>query len=321
MYLARNNSLLRCAATLVLTLAVITVLVGCGGKPAETTEPETTAAVETTVPETTVAETAALEVTIPEVEDYLIATPYGDLHYPGDWSSFLLTEKNDGSPCTVTFFAVLDSREAPQKLFTITLGGTADTAIGAVKAPDGTYAAVKVENIAFVPDESWSDRDINIVFTMQEALNYVLENLDMEDVSVLTPAEKPAELAAENPDDAQSAGQVNPDDMAMDTPYMELHYPSKWADYLSINVTEDNDTYSVSYACVIGSHAEQHLFTVWFGGDHGMSLKSIKDDSGEMVEVRIEVTEISLDESWSEEEKNIVLAMQEDLNYLLARMA
>lgn len=297
---------------------ILLLLTGCGGKqPTETTVPESTE-----IPETTAPVTTASQETLPlPAQDHIIETPYGKLHFPGDWVPFLHTEVTE-DPYTVTFYAVLDGREELQALFALSFGGKAEEAVGAVKTADG-YAAVTVHYETFTPDDTWSDREINIVFTMQEALNKVLENLPLESTDVLKTdsevAQQPENKPAQKPDTETLPPEML-EDMALDTPYMELHYPSEWADYLSIKVNKGNP-YSVGYYCSIGSHADQHLFTVYFGGQKGTPLKTIKTESGEQVEIRIDVPELSLNDSWTEEEKTFAFAMQEDLNYLLGKMS
>lgn len=320
------NTYTKLIRVLCLCLSIL-LLAGCGAKPSpeaahatepqETTAPQQTTAQETTVPEETIA--------VVEYEDHLIPTPYVDLHFPGEWASFLQTQTEEGMPYTVTFYAVLDNRQEPQELFAIQLDGDPGNAIGAVKGSDGQYAAVNAESFAFEPDDTWNDRDINIVYTMQEAMNYVLSNMVLEDISVMIPDETTAEPAptesdGNNPGTSQPGAAVDPDDMAIDTPYVVLHYPSAWADYLTINV-DDGTSYGVTYGGSVGDHPDMNLFTVWFGGDKGASLKTIKAASGEMVEIRIEVFPLELDGTWSEEERSILYAMQEDLNYLLAKLS
>lgn len=305
---------------LCLTMALL-LLTACGAKPADPTVSETVPTTQAAPTEPVAAETHPQEtIAILETEDHVVVTSYGNLYFPGDWAPFLQTEVTDGDPCTVLFSAVLETREQPQKLFAVTFGGEAEGAIGAVQTADGTWYAVTAETFSFTPDSTWTDRDINIVFTMQEALNHVLENLDMKDASVLEEDVEPSTQESSEPASGESAGNVDPDDLKLDTPYMELHYPAKWMDYLSIEVTE-GDAYSVSYSGVIGSHPAQHLFTVHFGGDQGVSLKTVKGENGEMVEIRIELTELELDGTWSAEERTIITTMQEDLNYLLGKMS
>lgn len=321
-----------------LLLVAVLLLTACGRKKnVETTIPETEATMETTAPAATVPETVATTpeaITLPApAEDHIIETPYGNLCFPGDWAPFLKTEITE-NPYTVAFFAVLDNREAPQKLFAISFGGKAENAAAAVKTAEG-YAAVSVIYESFEPDASWSDGEVNIVYSMQEALNAVLENLPLEDADVLLPNKIPGgisgtdnqvsqeQLQKEQPEAAKPGDAELPEsmkeDLAIDTPYMELHYPSKWADNLSIQLNEEN-AFAVGYYCSIDGHEDMQLFTVYFGGQQGVPLKTIKTEAGEMVEIRIEVPELSLDDSWAEDEKSVAFAMQEDLNYLISKM-
>lgn len=327
---------------LVCLTLVAALLAACGGKtPEETTVPATTAPApqETTVPATT-------EATVPPVADHIISTPYVDLHFPGDWAPFLKTEIG-ADPFTITFYAVLDTREQPQRLFAISFGGKAEEAAAALKS-NGEYMAVGIDYEEFRPDETWTERDINIVFTMQECLNHIMENLALEDADVLTVPEatKPASSGNQSTagnkqesankqetDNNQGSGsgqaeeqpaQTQPpvydtEDMALDTPYMELHYPAMWAEYLNVQVSKGTP-YRVGYYANFEGHGSLHLFTVSFGGSKGTLLKTIKTSDGQMVEIRIEVPELSLDSSWTEEEQTFAYAMQEDLNYLLDRM-
>lgn len=312
----RKRNLYRLAA-LLLALAALLSLTACKKKDQAPEIPVTTAAsAEIQAAETT---EAPEETTLPETlppEDYVVATPYGDLTFPGQWSPFLQAKLLEGNEYAVAFYAVLDTREELQELFTIRFGGDKADALGAVQDGDGRYLPVCAQKADFVPDDTWSDQDANIVFSMQSAMDYTLMGLDMETPEVLdTVAETQPETQATQPNE-----QLDLSDLAIDTPYMELHYPSEWADNLSIRITE-GVPYGVTYSGVVGDHAEEPLFTIWFGGEQGAPLKTFKAASGEMVEIRVEVTEFFLDGSWSEEEKNILYGMQEDLNYLLNRLA
>lgn len=309
---------------LILVLAMVISLAACGGKtPAETTAPTAAPTVQTAPAETT----EPVQTIAPATEDYVVVTPYGNLLFPGDWSPFLKVEHKDGR---YTFFAVLESREDLQPLFTISFGGDGKDAAGAVKDAYGKYIAVHAEKAEFKPDASWTESDSNIVFNMQRGMDYILMNFVMADADVLIPEETtptqpgskettPTQPDGEDPAPTEPEETINPEDLALDTPYLELHYPAKWAENLSIEITE-GEAYGVSYSGIVGSHEAQPLFTIWFGGSRGITLKTIKTADGASVEIRVEVTEVLLDGSWSEAEKNTLLAMQEDLNYLLARL-
>lgn len=99
-----------------------------------------------------------------EVDPAAVVTPYGTLKFPQEWVGFvgLGIDKND--PYTVTYYADLDSGKS-QKLFAISFGGSEETAIGTVNV-NGSKVPVHVESVDFTPGADWTDKEINIVFSM-----------------------------------------------------------------------------------------------------------------------------------------------------------
>ena len=304
----------RITAALLMTALVLT-MAACGKTPEETapttaqTAEETQAPVETTLPDVTIPAPK------PDVE---IVTPYGTMLFPGDWAVFLRTETTDEEPMSVLFLCCLeDGRELP--VFTVTFGGKMEEAIGAVKSADGRLVAVSVEENTFVPDDTFTESDINIVFNVKNCLNPVLESLNLQEPVIEAPAEtKPAETkpAETKPGASETLPPEMRDDMAIDTPYGELHYPVKWAEYLSVEVDESNG-YSVAFYCALEDHVPALLFTIHFGGTQGAVVTKISDKSGGTVEVRVSFVELDLDESWIDNDVGIAYSMQEDINYLL----
>ena len=297
-------------AALVLTMAA------CGAKPQETTPSTETAAVTEGAPQ---EETTLPKITIPAPKpDAEIVTPFATMYFPGDWAGFLRTEVTDGEPCTVRFNCLLESgREVA--LFSITYGGKMEEAIGAVKTSDGKLVAVSVEENKFNPDDTFSDSDINIVYNMMACLNHVLESLDLQEAVIEQPQEtKPAEQkpAETKPGSSETLPPEMRDDMAIDTPYGELHYPFKWAEHLNVKVDESNG-YSVAFYCALEGHEPALLFTVHFGGTQGAVVTKIADKNGGTVEVRVSLVELDLDETWIDNDVGIAYSMQEDINYLL----
>lgn len=298
----------------ILLACILLTCVACGNKTEETVPATLDDTIQTTEA-APVEETTLPEVTIPEAKpDVAIETPYATMYFPGDWAGFLATSTTEGDVYTVEFLCRLESgREQP--LFTVSFGGSMETAIGAVKASDGKLVAVAVETTEFTPDDTWSDSDINIVYNMLNCLNSVLESLNLQEAVIEQPGEtKPAET---NPGSSETLPPEMRDDMAIDTPYGELHYPVKWADYLSIKVSED-DGYSVAFYCALEGHEEAHLFTVHFGGNQGSVVTTIASKTGGTVEVRVSLTELDLDDSWVDNDVGIAYSMQEDINYLLS---
>lgn len=278
--------------------------------PTEATKPveqnkETTPPTEATKPaeqnkETTPPTEAAKPEPVTSVK-----TPYATLNFPKKWGDFLRIETKDGNPYTVTFFADLGSGKS-QKLFAIKFGGNGDNPVGMLKV-NGADLAVYVESVEFKPDSKWSDKEVNIVFSMQEAVNDILADLEL-----VAPQQKPQEGGSSLPVD-------NGTDMAIDTPYGELYYPSRWKSYLSLK-TEEKNGYSVSFYSNVSGHAAQCLFVVYFGSDRGIEIGTVKDDSGRNIRVSIDIISFEPDGSWSEADRNIVYAMQEDMNYLLTKL-
>ena len=293
------------AAILVLSLVVLLVLIGGSKEPQSVaTEPSTEAMTEpseTTLPTTeSVEETTEPPVeTVPDTPDLEIETPFVTLHYPGEWEELLHVEQTEGDIYTVAFFSKLEFGNV--ELFRISFGG--DEGIGAVKTADGKTVNVSVHSADIVPGDNWTESQKNIVFTMQEAVNHVLNNLDLVEMEPAAPAVIPED---DTPSD-------------LETPYGTLKYPARWDKYLVTKVNKKG-TYSVKFSAKIDDHDAMHLFTIYFGGDEGAEAGTVKDSKGKDVTVRLSVAEHELDGSWTEDQRLILLAMQEDMNYLLANL-
>lgn len=299
------------AAVLVAVVALLIVLIS-GNKPEPVpaqTLPMPEATVDPIADETLeeaadpMQEGAATEPTVetvPDTPDLEIVTPYCTLYYPGEWEELLHVEQVEGDVYTVKFFCKLEG-EGNIELFHILFGG--EEGFGTIKATDGKLVNVAAKSMEITPKDSWTTSQMNIVFTMQEALNEVLSGLALVEVEATEPTVIPED---DTPSD-------------LDTPYGTLKYPARWDEYLVTKVNKKDD-YSIKFSAKIGSHSEEHLFTVYFGGDKGMEAGTVKDSSGKEVTLRLEVAEPELDGSWTEDERIILLAMQEDMNYLLTNL-
>lgn len=262
-------------------------------------------------------ETTELPVPEAPAEDIQIDTPYGMVRYPGQWGEYLKVEQTEGDPYILSVSAKLEGRE-PCKVFCVTFGEPAADVVGAVQCEDGSYALVGVEYASFAPAEDWNDSEKTIFYGMQEALNYVLETLNLQDPALAMHEQEEAGQSETELPSAELPESMK-EDLAMDTPYMELHYPSQWSETLSIIHTEA-PVYSVAFFSKVEGHEDVHLFTVFFGGTEGVSLKTIQTADGSVVDVRLLVPEIDLDDTWTDDEAELVYTMQEDLNYLLDKM-
>jgi len=302
------------ALLLVLTILVVFVLSGCKKSVSETANVSATMAPDVSEPlitETPVDEMSEIEVPVAaEKEDIQIETPYCTLYYPGEWEPFLQVEQTAGELYKATFRACLDTGRE-QDLFLIVFGGDAVSAYGSIMSEQGETVPVSIVCDDIAVDESWTENEIYIVFAMQEALNDVLARLPLIEGEESRSQEYP---------DVEVLPTDNGEEVSTGTEeHIELVFPARWEEYLITKVNED-DIYNVGYYASVGEHEEILLFTIYFGGEEGMSVQTITDLNGEDVEIRIDIYDLKFDESWSADEQLIVVAMQEDLNYLLSNL-
>lgn len=101
------------------------------------------------------------------------------------------------------------------------------------------------------------------------------------------------------------------EDIAIETPFVDLYYPEKWDGLLRIEERE-GDTYTVRFFAQIEEREEQHIFDIIFGKTEGILLGTLNE-----TEIYMFYTELIFAENWSEEDKNTIYAMQEDVNHII----
>lgn len=109
--------------------------------------------------------------------DVTIWTAYGNLQYPGAYRQKLVTEITGENGNTVCFYAARNTGERI-KLFDLIFGGTGDTYVGQHTAKDGTVCEVYITSDEITPADSWSDEELETIYGMQEAANYVLDKME-----------------------------------------------------------------------------------------------------------------------------------------------
>lgn len=100
----------------------------------------------------------------------------------------------------------------------------------------------------------------------------------------------------------------------IETKYCNLYYPQNWESQLRTEIVEDGD-YTVKFYGTVEGKEEQHIFSIVFG-ETEHELGSFKKGD-ETVKVCLDFEEHTMNEEWTEEEKNTIYAMQEDVNYLI----
>lgn len=238
-------------------------------------------------------------------EDLQITTPYATLYYPGQWSGLLQVDQLSGDPYQVVFTAKLDSG-ITQELFTISFGGGMADSIGVVNV-SGKDVAVHLSVQDIVPGDDWTDNEISVIYNMLECLNDVLAGLNLT-----TPQEEPVHNQTTLPPESDEA-------MTIDTPAGGLRYPARWKDYLKLEV-RDEQAYAVEFYTDLEGFDPVLLFTIYLGGDQGIYVTDITAPDGSQVKLYVDFTEIEADINWTDAQKAIVFAMQEDINFLLSEL-
>ena len=103
---------------------------------------------------------------------------------------------------------------------------------------------------------------------------------------------------------------------AIETPYCDLYYPTKWKDKLGTEVIENGDSYSVKFYTTIDGE-EISLFDMNFG-EEGVPLGTLTND-GEEIPVNI----INYDTDFSgytEEEQSDLVEMVEAINVVISKL-
>lgn len=290
-----------------LCLAVVMLLVCVSGCRRENTPDASTESAESELTEPTLM--SSVETT----DDLMIDTPYATVCYPEEYESYLLLEHEEGEIYRLHFTAEI-TREKIVPLFTLLLNCDPSQALGRFKAQNGQWINVGIESPDFIPDESWTDSEISRVYAMKDALNHVLSALRIEALPSAPNTDETQGTTATTYELPSEEEQTEP--MEIPTPYGNLYYPAKWEGFLRTQEMQE-EVFSLQFICALDTQKEIGLFTIYFGGDQGAYVTELPDGEGGMVSVRLEVDTLQLPESMPEEEKDIVFAMQEDLNFLL----
>lgn len=234
-------------------------------------------------------------------EDILIETEFATLHFPGKWAGQLRTEIHAGS---ISFYGTVEG--LPEyHLFDICFDSRNQNAIGYLETEtaDRCYVSILINPVEREAD--WSDFQADQLLTMQENLNYLLSKLELQPVSVENPEASYATDGDEN--------------VIIRTPYTDLVYPGKWANYLTTQILEA-DTYRVTFLANVPDQEPVMMFAVEFGQNVENPIGSFAAETGETVTVTLISQEPAFTGYWSEEEQNLVYAMMEGINTVLEHL-
>lgn len=103
------------------------------------------------------------------------------------------------------------------------------------------------------------------------------------------------------------------------TDYGTFLLSGHWNGEMRTEIT-DAEVYTVSAYGQIGSHQEQHIFDVRFGGSDGDNVGYIADKNGKTVAVNVILSDFEPDDSWTETEKLEFYGMQNEVNSIVGRL-
>lgn len=232
------------------------------------------------------AQTAAVE----------IQTPYGNLRLQGDWVPYLRYEVVRGDVTELTFAAEIAGTNV--KLFDLYLGSE-EGFVGYLTTDSSESVPVGAVVYDIALAESWTQAEEELAFTMQDALNEILAQLDVE--AVLQNVEEPEEVATE---------------VSVETGFGVFTYMDAWNGGLRIQEAEGR----ISGFGTVTGKPEQKLFEISIGGDGEISAGMYTDKNGQEIPVFLTVSEPAFDADWTEEEQRDIYGMQNVLNDILEQL-
>lgn len=224
--------------------------------------------------------------TVPE--GVSVQTPYGVIYYPDNFGDTLyVIERNEGI-YTLEFYGRLENK-IEQALFDLSFGANVANPLGVMMADDGSRVVVGYTIHEIEADASWSQEEYDILLSMQESVNDVLGHIKLEPISY--------EVSS----------------IVINTAYGPVSYPAKWQDNLVVEYLND-DPYIVEFYGQLPEKEKQLLFSFTYNDNESGAIVVINDAEGNRIALHLSVSELDFDNSWSEEEMNVLYSMQEGLN-------
>ena len=112
--------------------------------------------------------------------------------------------------------------------------------------------------------------------------------------------------------------------VVFDTPVGKLYYPYERAEYAKIAETTEDTAYIADLYGVVGKK-EFKLFSIYINKKalESFLIGNVTDAEGHTYSASILIEELEAADSWSdttEEEKDLLYAMQEDMNYIVEQI-
>ena len=111
----------------------------------------------------------------------VVDTKYGSLYYPESYEDCVVTKINDDAGYKVEFYGDIDGKD-PQHLFDVCFNSDDGDLLGYIdntKAEEIVNLSIDLIELDF--DDSWTDDEMNFIYSMQDERNFVIDNLNRID--------------------------------------------------------------------------------------------------------------------------------------------
>ena len=112
-----------------------------------------------------------------EIDALKVETKYGELYYPDTYEDCVETKINDENGYKVEFYGLVDGKE-PQHIFDVCFNSDDGDLLGYIdntKAEEIVNLSIDLIELDF--DDSWTDDEMNFIYSMQDERNFVIDNL------------------------------------------------------------------------------------------------------------------------------------------------
>lgn len=108
-------------------------------------------------------------------------------------------------------------------------------------------------------------------------------------------------------------------DFGISTSYGDLVFPKEWEKYIETEIIVEEDIETVQFWVSVEGKEKLHVFDISFGGE-GLKLGSITNNSNEVVNVCIMSYTYEIDDTWSDQDIEILKSIEHDINYLIEEL-
>ena len=243
-----------------------------------------------------------------ELVEGQIETPYCTLNYPEGLADLLLVVNTSEQPYTLEFYITMEDKQE-LRLFDVSFGENFGGNMGQINTLQGEVS-LNVNIYELTTDETWSDAEVNTAYAMQDVVNDIINQLlpeNGEKTEVSNVIKQPEVVSTVN-------------NIEIETPHGSVFYPARWANNLHyVHDDSQGDIYKLHFYTKIDGIAEQHLFSIYFGGDEGEQLGAVIGKDRTPVPVYLIMGELQL-EGLDDDVVELICTLQEACNQLIERL-